>query len=484
MALVHENVGDFVLFPRDPPYHHNMGSEDDINGLNSSYEQYPSMPAYSSAAYYNTPHYLFESAKSQDHHGFTPAGSPCPSISQALDHPPSTTLSSASGASVQSTASSAVGSPYSHATHNLPSQDQWTESHHGLGIASGVVHSNDGFGQDIPQWGGMENEMIFDSSKLQDNFVGESEKVSSSPVSPSCSAPLSMPSCSASQVFPSGFSFPSQAVAPTSSGNGRNITIDTILEEVNCTIQSSPSPTSTCATSVSPVCVPLNPGSMSSPRIARSFRSPTTPASAMSPSFPSPAYSPRSRQPGLRRPSLTSSNTSRAQRTSVSPTETYSPYVRSLPVPELQEQFPFVQSSSPFFGQSSGRFIPPLQSSCWFSFMHPLPSLCSSYLLWERLPSRVFALDVREHVLTNFSPQIHLLSSRSTLRLHVTRLGRHTLGLSMLFPIYRHRLSSLRPPPLQIRQVKGHISPGQPGSEAAQLLLTFTPQTFIHTQVR
>lgn len=383
-----------------------MGSEDDINGLNSSYEHYPSIPAYSSAAYYNTPHYLFESAKSQDHHGFTPAGSPCPSISQALDHPPSTTLSSASGASVQSTASSAVGSPYSHATHNLPSQDQWTESHHGLGIASGVVHSNNGFGQDMPQWSGMENELIFDSSKLQDSFVGESENISSSPMSPTCSAPLSVSPCSASQTFASGFSFPPQAMAPTSLGNGRNVTIDTILEEVNSTIQSSPcttSPTSACSTSASPVCAPINRGSLSSPRGARSFRSPATPASAISPSFPNPAYSPRSRQPGLRRPSVTSSNKSRAQRTSVSPTEMYSPYTRPLPVPEYHEQFSFVQSSSPFFGQSSGRFIPPLQSSCWFSLC--ILSLFSALFILSVRDSLfpAFTMDVREHVLTRFS---------------------------------------------------------------------------------
>lgn len=52
----------------------------------------------------------------------------------------------------------------------------------------------------------------------------------------------------------------------------------------------------------------------------------------------------------------------------------------------------------------------------------------------------------------------------------------------MHFLIYRRRLSSLRHPPLQIRQVKGHITQGRPGFEAAQLLPTFTPRTIIPTQ--
>lgn len=371
MALVHENIGDFVLFPRDPSYH-NMGSEDDINGLDSSYEPYPPISSYSSAipAYYNASQYLFESAKSQDQHRFTPAGSPSPSISQALDHPPSTTLSSASGASVQSTASSAVGSPYSHATHHLPGQDQWTESHHGLGIASGVVHHDDGFGHDMAQWGSMENELIFDSSKLQDSFVGESENISSSSIFPRRPVSLSISSSSASHGFAPAFSVPPRAMASHGARNGRNVTIDTILEEVNNTIQSSPrtaSPESTSSARTSPVTASLNQGSACSPLGPRSFKSPITPASAISPSFPGAAFPPKVRQRGLRRQSVAASSGFKSQRTSTSPTDRYSPYARPFPAAEPQESFPSFQSQSPFFGQSSGRFIPPLQSSCWFS---------------------------------------------------------------------------------------------------------------------
>ena len=369
MALVQETISDFVLFPRDPSYH-NMESEDDTSGLNTSYDPYPSMSAYSAPpAYYNAPHYFFESAKPQDQHRFTPVGSPSPSISQALDHPPSTTLSSASGASVQSTASSAVGSPYSHATHNLPSQDQWTESHHGLGIASGVVHSNEDFGRDMAQWGGMENELLFDSSKLQDSFIGESENLpSSSPISRNCLASLSIPSCSAPQDFISGYSLPHQSVASNPSGNSRNVTIDTILEEVNSTIQSSPrtaSPISTSSTRISPVTAPTK----HSPQGHRSFRSPTAPASAMSPSFPNTSFASWTQRRGPQRQSVMTGPDSKSPRNSVSPTDRHAPYARPFSGPESQAHFPSFHSSSPFFGQSSGRFIPPLQSSCWFSLL-------------------------------------------------------------------------------------------------------------------
>ena len=405
MALVHESISDFVLFPRGPSYH-NMGSEDDTSGLNTSYDPYPSMSAYSAPpAYYNPPHYFFESAKSQDQHRFTPVGSPSPSISQALDHPPSTTLSSASGASVQSTASSAVGSPYSHAAHNLPSQDQWTESHHGLGIASGVVHSNDGFGHDMAQWGGMENELIFDSSKLQDSFIGESENLSSSPISPNCSASLSISSCSAPQDFISGYSLPHQTMASNPSGNGRNVTIDTILEEVNNTIQSSPrtaSPTSTSSTRISPVTAPIS----HSPQGPRSFRSPTAPASAMSPSLSNASFVSWTQRRGPRRQSAITRADLKSPRNSVSPTDRHAPYARPFPVPESQAKFPSAHSSSPFFGQSSGRFIPPLQSSCWFSLLILLP-----LFFCFTCPASFFFLIVATHVrkllLTVVSFQIH-----------------------------------------------------------------------------
>ena len=365
MALVHENIADFVLYPRGPSYT-SMGSEADINGLNPGFEPYTAMPNYPPPAYYyNQPHYPFESSKSHEQQRFTPARSPSPSMSQALEHPPSTTLSSASGASVQSTTSSAVGSPYTHATHNLPSQDQWTESHHGLGIASGVVHSNDGFGQDMAQWGGIDDGLIYDSSKLQDSFVGESEKVLLSPISSSCSVSFPVPSCSAQQDYLPAFPLPSKAIASKRSGDERDITIDTILEEANSKIQSpcTISPATTCSTMASPVAAHVDTGHFSPPIAPNPFKSPTTPASAMSPFLPSAAFPPRV-QRGSRGQSVMAG---RAQKASTSPIDRYTPYKRQTVAAERQEQISSVRSQSSFFGQSSGRFIAPLESSCWFS---------------------------------------------------------------------------------------------------------------------
>lgn len=136
--------------------------------------------------YHTTPNLIVDRPKEQAqqyHQRYTSSGSASPSISQSLDHPPST-LSSASGASGQSTASSTVGSPYSLATHSLTSQDAWSEPNQGLGIAPDIVH-NDGFTQDIFSSSSLENDLCFQGGKFPDNFVGESGIFSSISCSPS-----------------------------------------------------------------------------------------------------------------------------------------------------------------------------------------------------------------------------------------------------------------------------------------------------------
>lgn len=388
MALVHDSFSDFPLFPREPA-HFEMPNQDDFSALRygahsrpdyqqqyseSSYDSYPAVSVYSSEShnYYPAPPYHMDAVKGQsgpEQRRYTPAGSPSPSISQAYDHPPST-LSSTSGASVQSTASSAVGSPYSHATQGLPGHEQWTESHHGLGIAPGIVH-NDGLGHDsmfpLP---GMEGDMIFGENKHQSSFVGESGKFSSSSF-PSSQPFPSISSSSAVQPFVPAFSSPSTNMAYGTDSTRRNVTIDTILEEANIQVASprqSGSPISVHSAN-SPI--EAHQGahrSASSPPVpSNSFKSPSTPASAMSPFLPSPSVqSGRWQRDSSRQPSA-SGQERRVRKTSLSPTDRYAPYARPLPPPPVQDQFPTVQSQSPFFSQSSGRFIPPLESSCWFS---------------------------------------------------------------------------------------------------------------------
>ncbi|KAL8729846.1 MAG: hypothetical protein Q9166_004487 [cf. Caloplaca sp. 2 TL-2023] len=143
----------------------------------ASFDDSSPMPDYSSAQshYYNASHFLMDGPKDQTQRyqqRHTPSGSASPSIPQSLEHPPST-LSSASGASGQSTASSTVGSPYSLVTHSIPGQDAWSEPHQGLGIAPDIIH-NDGFPQDVFPNGGLENELCFHDPKFPDSFVDPS----------------------------------------------------------------------------------------------------------------------------------------------------------------------------------------------------------------------------------------------------------------------------------------------------------------------
>lgn len=194
MALVREGINDFVLFPRDQYYHEPVHSsfEASLIGLDSSLRTNlamqqpltdrgnavfenslsptPQLPGHGN--YQVAPNLFVDGRKEntrRHHQRYTPSGSASPSISQSLDHPPST-LSSASGASCQSAASSTVGSPYSLATHSLPSQDTWSEPNQGLGIASEIVR-NDGFPQDPFSNSSLENDLCFQDGKFPDNFV-------------------------------------------------------------------------------------------------------------------------------------------------------------------------------------------------------------------------------------------------------------------------------------------------------------------------
>ena len=351
----------------------------------TSYDAYPAVSVYTSAqqAYYNAANYLYDPAKCQGRpeQRYTPGGSPSPSTSQTFDHPPST-LSSASGASVQSTASSAVGSPYSHAKHTLPGQDQWSSAQHGLGLAPEIVH-NDGFGHEsIYPLSGLDNDIMFDDDKLQASCVGESRRISSSSAS---SQPFSsISSCSTSQPLTLAMS-PPPAIEPFPCR--RDLTIDTILEEANSQIAPSSrnvSPSSTNSRKPSPeLARHTNPYS-SPPLQSGSFRSPTTPASAMSSPTASTKFPPVQQQTMYRRRLVAASGERRRHRASASPTDRFTPY--SMPLPHTAQNLsPSLQTSSSFFSQSSGRFIPPLESSCWFS-LDALAFAVFLYLLFNLLP--------------------------------------------------------------------------------------------------
>lgn len=400
MALVQDCYSDFVLFPRDQPYLDILDARQDETFENivhyttasdmhhhfpdlasTTYDTYPSTSAFSTVTsnYYggscgalNSVVDVPKEDERLNQRQFTPSGSPSPSISQSFDHPPSI-LSSTSGASAQSTASSAAGSPYSHDTNHVPSQELWMESHHGLGIASGIPH-NEGFGSDLYPLTNIENELVFSDDKFPNNFVGESRKIFSSSISTSGAASpvsVSVSSSASSQSFVPAFRSPHLAL-DTSVTTG-DVTIDTILKEVNSRVEKPTtdmiSPASASSIETSPRyfrSTPLAP--QPSPRVWGSFKSPTTPASAMSP-LTSRSSTPQSaRAHESRRNSLAPCSDSKAQQ-QTTPSHRVYPYSRPTPPLSSQALSHINQSQSPFFGQSSGRFIAPLESSCRFSLI-------------------------------------------------------------------------------------------------------------------
>lgn len=393
MALVHDSPNDFVLYPKDHfnsgmaqsraegysdmpyPVHNRPNTLPQFGDVErSTYGSYPAVSAYAAAPsiYYSIPPYTPQTTTKQsqhpEHSRYTPAASPSPSISQGLDHPPSN-LSSTSGASVQSTASSAVGSPHARVTHNVSSQD-WIEAQHGLGIAPSIIH-NDAHGHDPFSMLPMDADFPFDEHKFPSGFVGESSKIPSSSVSSSHGFPSSVSSYAPTQSFLPAVSSLSSSTPLDNSVNPGELTIDTILEEA---ARNTDSPvqlgTPVSASSAQPS--PKIGQTMLQPRRASSldqqtFVSPTIPASAMSP-FPRKPSPGQSHRPGPRRHTMMASTSRRASGPPLAPSARYAPYARPAPPLPLPPPSPAAPSSSPFLGQSSGGFGPPLQSSCWFPY--------------------------------------------------------------------------------------------------------------------
>ena len=402
MAKVYSSVSDFVLFPRDQPYmgtldlrlddfsdmHYqpnavsNMHRHGDFSGqASTSYESYPPVSAYSSApsAYFgaqNEPYETQKGSMARPLRRQTPSGSPSPSISQALDHPPST-LSSASGASAQSTASSADGSPYASATHVVPYEDKWSGALHGLGIAPGIV-SSESFTQDSFPPANFEHDLMLVDSKFP-NYVGECGKKFPLSCPQTQSFASSVSSGLASQNFVRASS--SRPLALDTTTGTKCVTIDSILEEANSKLRIQKpvqliSPVSAASATASPTPLTNKHQTTLPTQRKSSFRSPLTPASAAS-RFPSRAASPHGSGDHvfLEHPL----DDVRAPRSPQQSPERCHPCDRSTPPPISQHQARYSQSQSPFFGQSSGRFVAPLESSCRFSLLSPFPSFQKNF---------------------------------------------------------------------------------------------------------
>ena len=354
MAKVYSGASDFVLFPREQPFFDafdpqlgdfgnmqynssgagNMQQDREFSGhAGASYESYPPFAAYSSAppgcfVARNAP---FEAAKSgQSLQRHNPSGPPSPSTSQTFENP-SSNMSSASGASAQSTASSADGSPYANPTHSLPYQEKWEPL--GLGLGPEIVNA-EAFNHNSFQSTTFDNEFMLEDSKFA-HCVGEYEKHFSPSFPTSHSVTSSMSSGSASQShLPALCSSP---LALDTKLNQRDVTIDSILEEANNRIQNPQhliSPVSPASATTSPTIVPSKHHKASPVGRRQSFKSPVIPASANSPQQ--------------------------------SPNRLH-PYGRPAPPPTSPSQVQFHNTQNSFFCQSSGRFVAPLESSCWFA---------------------------------------------------------------------------------------------------------------------
>ena len=376
-----DSIDDFVLYPSQETYpdvqgHQETRHEDIYGGHQytmdgqfidlamTTYDSYAPVAALSSApaASYNAPQFIVDAPQDSLKHKsyrYTPPRSPSNSAAHSFDQPPST-MSSTSGASIQSANSSAVGSPYSRSIHIVPSQEPWTETGHGLGIGPGILSQESFYSSDYVTRS-LEQEAIFAQEKFPSDFVGKSRKVSSSQ-GPMSSASLSS---SLSDSFRHTF-IPSLAV--NTSVPGPNTTIDTILEEVNSQVGTESSPDSAHPV-FTPIDLPRARARKSSPSTSEAFMSPSTPASATPSRTRSPAVAWRTVS---RSQSVVDGGVKKVKSSPRSSPDRL-PYGRPTPPPVSPTSVSVGQFHTPFFSQSSGNFVAPLESSCWFS----CATLCS-----------------------------------------------------------------------------------------------------------
>jgi hypothetical protein len=297
----------------------------------NSYSPFDSMHSFTPLPYSTYDHPSFyvdtppESFKSEMHQSSPLNGSLKPSSHHSSELPPSTLSHS-----IPSASSSTVGSPYSGHAQSLSHQESWVNPHEGLGLSPALV-SQEAFYHGFVG-SELDSELTFGShDKLSDDFVGECANISSARKR-------------AGALFPGKFSSSSvslqPSLAPTSSPEP--LTIDSILERANGS-SNAQSPRSLDSSNVTSI---DNQGSQSSKSTNR-FKSPTIPASACpkipkDTTTPSGALSPPAVHPNFRSG------------------QSYMPHA---PMPSHQSGRQF---QSHFFAQSSGSFMPPLESSCVF----------------------------------------------------------------------------------------------------------------------
>ena len=341
--------------------------------LNSMYQQQHPITTYSDvpSQYYQAPHLVVNAPGSTVRHSaprYTPSASPSTSISHSADQP-SSIISSTSNASVPSNASSAVGSPYIQGAPALIGQEQWTKPTSGLGLEHEFVQDMR-YHADIFSYATSTESApsLYSTDRNFGTCVGESQQVSSS--LSSSSVPVLSPSLSASTGYSSVYTAsPSPSLARENVMNSRNETTGAIPEEyverASQPFFAQPPTLESHSVETFQNLVQEYSLEKNSEVTDPSFRQPSTPASATSPTVRRRVSPFGARKAPARAQSRAGPDRSTTKKT----TPLHHPYERRAAptMPEVPGQRSFYQA--PFFSQSSGRFVAPLESTCWFSLI-------------------------------------------------------------------------------------------------------------------
>ena len=258
---------------------------------------------------------------------------------QTAELPPAL-ISSASNASIPSATSSTVGSPYSGPINTSQAQDSYVNEalSHGLGLLPTIVNQ-DGFQHDFVG-SGFDTDMPMGHDKMiAGNFVGECADLSYS-LKRSSTLPVT-----SRQPAQSVFS-----VTPlTASPPELTSTLHEFEASTNARALVEAPPVTDVNRSSSLPATPFQHQPLNEPV----FKSPTTPASAYS-----------------RTPNATSPTDRRQPMHNGQPTTTsqHQSSYAALSPPHPMQQYGG-QFQSHFFAQSSGNYMPPLETSCSFSLL-------------------------------------------------------------------------------------------------------------------
>ena len=411
VTLVHSSLADFPLFDdeqsffsmtgdrQDGAFNHFIHTNDpnfpqNYIDMNSMYHHQAQATPYNdtSSQYYHASNLVVNAPKGSVRNSapqYTPSASPSTSMSHSGDQP-SSVLSTASKASIQSNTSSAVGSPYTQGAHVLTGQEQWTKTTSGLGFEHDFGPS-EGYTEIFPFNSSTESEAsIYPTDRNFGACVGESQQVSSS-IS-SSSVPVLSPSLSASPRYSSVYTAsPSPSLALENSMEPRNTSIGTIMEEY---VERNNQPYFAHPATLESQPAELFPSLPHDPREEKiledkdlNFRQPDAPASATSPTVrrrispfgarkvPERAHS----RPGPDRPTIRKRSSN------------HHPYERRAAPTVSEGPGPKTFYPAPFFNQSSGRFVAPLESTCWFSL--------TCVLFFSSTPSDHFSFSLSFHSL-------------------------------------------------------------------------------------